>query len=67
MKQFLVCLLFTIFFHILASFLGGSYDPMEWGYETERERLGRGLYVLIQLFIWLIPIGINYLDGKDNF
>lgn len=67
MKQFIACLLFTLLFHLLSSFLGGNFNPMEWGFETEHQKLGKMLYLFVQFCIWIVPITLNYLNGDKNF
>lgn len=67
MKQFFGCLGFTLLFHILCSFIGGSFDPMQWPSETPEQNFGKTLYVFFELCIWLVPITLNYLNGDENF
>ena len=62
MKQFLGCVVFSGGVHMLASFIGGSFNPFEWP-SIE----GRVFYAVSQIFVWLAPIMVNYLDGNPNF
>jgi hypothetical protein len=40
---------------------------MEWGFETEHQKLGKTMYVFIMCCIWLVPVALNYLEGDKNF
>ena len=67
MKQFITCLLLSVFFHFLASILGGSFNPMEWKQDTESAKLGTLMYLFFEMVIWIAPMMLNYLNGEENF
>lgn len=62
MKQFSVCLGLSILFYISGSFVGKSFNPMDW---TSSE--GTAILFCCIIFVWIAPITINYLNGEDNF
>lgn len=62
MKQFIISLAISILFYILASIIGLSFNPMDWNNEV-----GRLMFGLFFMFIWLLPIMLNYLNGDKNF
>ena len=62
MKQFLICLTFSIILHFTCSIIGNSFNPFDW-----KNIEAKVFYALFQMSCWLIPIMINYLEEKENF
>lgn len=62
MKQFITRIIFTILIYFVGCILAESLNPIEWKYKE-----ATFWWLVIIIFIWLIPICINYLGSKENF
>lgn len=62
MKQFIICLGFTLMLYYIGAVLNGAYDPMEWGANE-----GTVILSVIFIFVWGVPITLNFLNGEQNF
>lgn len=61
MRQFMMGMLLSAIAQFLFSVGGSSFNPFEWKTDVKVP------YVITILLIWIFPIVINYLDGKENF
>ncbi len=61
MKQFKICISLSLLFHLLCSILASSFNPFLWSQE------GKYWYLFFQMVIWVVPMFLNYLDGKEQF
>lgn len=61
MKQFNLCIGFTILTYIISSVGGNTFNPFEWS-DGPKIIFGLGLFIT-----WGAPVFVNYLDGDENF
>lgn len=62
MKQFIICTFLSVLIYLCGSFISKSYNPMDW---TNNE--GTTFTIAFIVIVWLAPIMLNYLEGKENF
>ena len=62
MKQFLASFAFTFLIYVLASIIASDFNPLNWQNEE-----GKLWFCYLIVIAWVIPIFMNYLDGKPNF
>lgn len=62
MKQFIICFLLTLFIYVSGSFLGKSFNPMDWSNSG-----GTLFFCFFVFMVWVVPIYLNYVNGEENF
>ena len=62
MKTIKICIFLSILFYIGCSFVGLSFNPMEW-----KDEFGRAVFIFVLMAIWVFPISLSYLNGDKIF